>query len=71
MFANYHKIQEARKSVGGLEVWAQVKLRFALDPSVLLPLYSIKREQTEIWKDYTTRRIDYWFESTATKVYWN
>ncbi len=52
MFANYHKIQDARTSRGGWEIWTQVELKFRLDPPAgPNPPYQVLREQNNIWQN--------------------
>ena len=55
--ANYLHVQEAMRTRGGWEVWAQLELYFAMGPFVG---GGIEREQDHIWPQSPNDRIDFW-----------
>lgn len=67
MRPHYYHIQEAKKSQGGWEVWAQLELLFALGPSAqqMHAGVTLLREEPQIWinnngNNFTNEIIDFW-----------
>ncbi|MCJ1287423.1 hypothetical protein MMC26_006773 [Xylographa opegraphella] len=58
--AKYSCVQEAKKSRGGWEVWAQLELLFLLGPG-FGQQHTLVREQDGIWPGAPGQRIDFWF----------